>query len=103
VTDPVCALEGVDILGVEHVADEAGLDVVVLLEPVVGDDSSGLLAAVLESIQRVIEGAGGVTVRYGDADDAALLVHYSLLCQPYSRRRADLPKPHDEQTPFLLW
>jgi hypothetical protein len=75
VADTVRAVQRFEVRGLEGVADEAHLDVAVLLEAVVCDDTRGLLSAVLEGVEGVVERAGGVTVLEGDADNAALLVH----------------------------
>jgi len=73
VADARAPAQGLDVPLVEGVADESHLDVVVLLEPVVGDDARRLLSAVLERVQRVVEGARGVPLGERDPDDAALL------------------------------
>src|SRR5699024_11577494 len=55
VADPVRAVEDFDVLGVERLAHESHLDMRMLLEAIVGDDSSRFLAAVLEGIQRIVK------------------------------------------------
>ena len=69
------ALEAVEVVLLERLADQPHLDVVVLLEPVVGDDPRRLLAAVLERVQAVVTGVGGPAVLERDTDDATLLPH----------------------------
>nr|WP_179233308.1 hypothetical protein [Halorubrum ezzemoulense] len=66
----------------EGVADEAALDVAVLLEPVVRDDAGRLLAAVLERVQRVVQRSRGLPVLERDADDAALLSRFVAAVVP---------------------
>jgi DNA-binding phage protein len=75
VADPDRAVERLDVVLVERVADQPHLDVAVLLEAVVGDDACRLLAAVLERVQGVVQRSRGVAVSQRDADDAALFGH----------------------------
>ena len=69
--DPGRAVQGVEIALVEGVANEAHVDVAVLLEAIVGDDAGGLLAAVLERVQRVIERSCDGAIFQCDPDDPA--------------------------------
>ncbi|CDK38721.1 hypothetical protein BN903_16 [Halorubrum sp. AJ67] len=82
VTDAGAARQRFEVPLLERVADEAPLDVAVLLEPVVRDDPRGLLPAVLERVQRVVQRARGLPVFERDADDAALLSRFVAAVVP---------------------
>lgn len=72
--------EGLEHRAGEDVAHEAGVAVVGEHAVVADDHSAGLLAAMLERVERVIgiEGDGGFA-RADDAEDAALVVDFGAV------------------------
>ena len=80
-----------------------------LLKTVVCNDARAFLSAVLESIESVVGGQGGVTFGVPYPNDAAFLLHAfsqlspALFSQLYDFCFDDFPKPQLEQRFFEVW
>jgi len=108
-TDGGASAEMSNVVFVEYLRYESESFLRVLLKTVVCNDARSLLSAVLEGVESVVGGQGGVTFGEPYSNDAAFLLHDlsqlspALFSQLYDLCFEDLPKPQFEQRFFDLW